>query len=433
MNGLRRVAAGPRGWRPLLDGSAAEPARAAIDAIAASLAGSLPTEDDPAGPPPARHVVLNSGRAGLALFYAYLARSAGDRAAGEQAERLLTSALDAAPRVGLEPSLWGGIAGVDWAVAHLQRLGLAEDDRAQAFGRWANERLAAALSEAAGPLGHYDMINGLVSVGIAALERLPQAPAAALVERIVMRLHERAERRPEGITWWTAPEHTGRADAVPHGWYNLGVAHGVPGVISFLGLVCAANVATTTARPLLDGAVDWLLAQRGAFENGACFSTCVGKGIEPDPGRLSWCYGDPGIAAALLVAARAVAEPAWEREAISLALAAADRSPEVPGVVDPTLCHGAIGVGHVFNRLWQATGESRLAEAAQFWLTRGLAMRRPGGKLSGFYALMPDDDGNLTRRVAFRGFLMGSAGIGLALLAATTDVEPAWDRSLLVS
>jgi len=28
---------------------------------------------------------------------------------------------------------------------------------------------------------------------------------------------------------------------------------------------------------------------------------------------------------------------------------------------------------------------------------------------------------------------MGSAGIGLALLAATTSVEPEWDRMMLIS
>jgi lantibiotic modifying enzyme len=382
-----------------------------------------------------RHVVLESGRAGLALFYAYLARSTGDRAAGQQAGRLLMSALDAAPRAEIGPSLWGGIAGLDWEAAHLQRLGPAKCDRAQAFAQWANGRLAAALRQPAGtgPLGHYDLISGLVSVGIAALERLPDPAAAALVEQIVMLLDERAERRAEGITWWTAPEHTGRRDEAPHGWYNLGVAHGVPGVIGFLGLVCEANVAATTARPLLDGAVGWLLSQRRSFENGACFPIYLGEGIEPTPGRLSWCYGDPGIAAALLVAARAVAEPAWERQAITLALAAAERTPEASGVRDASLCHGALGVGHIFNRLWQSTGEVRLADAARFWLARGLAMRRPADKLGGFHAVMLGEGGRPARRIAFRGLLMGSAGIGLALLAATSDVEPGWDRIFLLS
>lgn len=126
-------------------------------------------------------------------------------------------------------------------------------------------------------------------------------------------------------------------------------------------------------------------------------------------------------------------QPAWEREAAALALDAAALPVEASGVVDAPVCHGAIGLGHVYNRIAQATGERRLREAARFWLERGLAMRRPGGKLGGFYALTPDAAGGMTRRVAYRGILQGAAGIGLALLAATTDVEPTWDRLLLLS
>lgn len=435
MIGSRRASAGASGWRPLLDGPAAESARVALDAVAATLADSLPPDQDPAAIPSARHVALESGRPGLALFYAVLARSTGDQAAGQEATRLLTSALDAAPRVELGPSLWGGIAGLDWVAAHLWGLGLLAGDRAEAFGRWTGQEIVAELTRppGAGPLDHYDLIGGLVGVGVAALERLPDPAAVVLLERVVLLLAERAERRPDGVTWWTAPQHTGQAERMPSGWYNLGLAHGVPGIIAFLGLVCAANVATATARPLLDGAIGWLLAQRHPFENGARFPRCLGEGIEPRPGRLSWCYGDPGTAAALLVAARAVGEPAWEREAIALALAAAERAPGSAGVHDASLCHGAIGVGHIFNRLWQATGEPRLAEAARFWLARGLAMRRPAGRLGGFHAVILGEDGQPARRVAFRGVLLGAAGLGLALLAATTDAEPVWDRILLLS
>jgi lantibiotic modifying enzyme len=435
MIGSPRAPASGRSWQPLLDGPAAESAGAAVAAIAASLADSLPAEDDPSAARTSRYVVLNSGLPDLALFYAYLGRSTGVLAGPYRAGALLSRALDAAPRVELSPSLYDGLAGLDWAVAHLQRVGVTTADQGDQFARWAGARLADELSQAdgPGPLGHYDLISGLVGVGTAALERLPDPAAVALVERIVALLDERAERRADGITWWTAPEHTGQPDKAPHGWYNLGVAHGVPGIIAFLGLVCAGDLATETARPLLNGAVGWLLSQRRSFANGARFPRCLGEGIEPTASRPTWCYGDLGIAATLLTAARAVGEPAWEREAVALALGAAERTPEMSGVVDASLCHGAIGVGHVFNRLWQATGEPRLAEAARIWIARGLAMRRPAGRLGGFHAVVGDITGRSTRRVVFRGLLLGAAGLGLALLAATSDAEPAWDRALLLS
>jgi hypothetical protein len=42
-------------------------------------------------------------------------------------------------------------------------------------------------------------------------------------------------------------------------------------------------------------------------------------------------------------------------------------------------------------------------------------------------------DGQSLRLTAYRRLLYGAAGVGLGLLAATTDVEPTWDRVLLLN
>jgi hypothetical protein len=128
----------------------------------------------------------------------------------------------------------------------------------------------------------------------------------------------------------------------------------------------------------------------------------VGPGIEPAPSRLAWCYGDPGVAAALLVAAQAVGEKSRERQALEIALHAAARPPEQARVVDAGLCHGAAGLGHLFNRMFQATGEKRLAEAARFWFQRTLEFRRRGKGIGGYLAWSPAK-GRTMEWVADRG------------------------------
>jgi hypothetical protein len=173
--------------------------------------------------------------------------------------------------------------------------------------------------------------------------------------------------------------------------------------------------------------VRWLLAQQ---EPGG-FPALVATEAAEKPARLAWCYGDPGVAA-LLGAARCAAEPAWECEALAIARRAAQRPPEQSGVVDAGLYHGAAGLGHLFNRLFQATGEPWLAEAARSWFARTLAMRWPGRGIGGYAARQLGSDGVPTW-VADPGLLTGAAGIALALLAALTAVEPAWDRMLLVA
>jgi hypothetical protein len=199
-------------------------------------------------------------------------------------------------------------------------------------------------------------------------------------------------------------------------------------VIAFLGQVCAAGVTVGKARPLLDGAVRWLLEQDSLDS----FPFWIAPGGTGEKARLAWCYGDPGVAAALLWTARLVNEPNWEREARAIAVRVARRPAEQSGVVDAGLCHGAAGLAHLFNRMFQATGERRLADAARFWFERALGMQRPGQGIGGYEAWGPGVNEELLW-VPDPGLLTGASGIALALLAATTDVEPDWDRMLLVA
>jgi lantibiotic modifying enzyme len=282
----------------------------------------------------------------------------------------------------------------------------------------------------------YDLVGGLVGIGVYALERLPRASAAKCLKVIVDRLDETAERKAEGITWLThpdlLPEHQ-RAQC-PNGYYNLGLAHGVPGVIALLGQVCAAGVATRKARPLLDGAVKWVLGQRLTTKPQSTFSPWINlNDTGREDCRLAWCYGDAGIAAALLVAARSVNEVEWEREALAIARRAAMRALESAGVKDAALCHGAAGLGHVFNRLYQMSGDNDLGEAARYWFSQTIELKRKGEGIAGFPAwrIRPDDGEAYWE--AEVGVLEGAAGVALALLAASTTVEPAWDRMLLLS
>ena len=419
----------PTNWSPLLGGELRERALEAVHAIAESLsAGKFP-------PGPLRHgeaeaASLAGGRAGLGVLYAYLAQAGLARRGSEVSERFLGEAAEALAAAHMTPSLYEGFTGVAWATEHVN--GRLFDSEGEERNEAIDEALRGYVSQS--PWGHdYDLVSGLVGIGVYALERLPRPGARTLLELVIERLSESAELEPQGITWHTAPDllPDWQRELCPKGYYNLGLAHGVPGVMALLGGACAAGIARKGAGPLLEGAVQWLLAQRLPAGGGSSFSKWTGPGIEPTPARSAWCYGDPGVAAALLCAARGAGEPAWEREALAIARRAVERPPEQAGVRDAGLCHGAAGLGHVFNRMYQATGDSRLAEAARSWFARALEMRQPGRGIAGFAACYPEKDGTESW-VAEPGILTGAAGIALALLAAATPIEPAWDRMLLV-
>src|SRR6266498_2865375 len=376
-------------WRPILTGEIKERALATVGEIVAALPNPLSAEISDAS--------LSGGSAGLAVLCAYLSRAGLDD--DENAAQFLAHAVNSVSAQQMGPSLYGGFTGIAWTAAHLQEQLLdPEDDPNEAI----DEALKAYLVQSPWQ-DDYDLIIGLVGIGVYAIERLPRASAVECLERVVDRLDEIAEHSVNGVTWLTRPDllPEWQRALCPDGYYNLGLAHGVPGVIALLGQICAAGVALQKARPLLDDAVAWLSRQRSIGATQSSFSSWTG------PGR--------------------------EREALALARRAAERKPESAGVKDAGLCHGSAGLGHIFNRLFQTTGEESFSKAARYWIERTLEMRRPGQGIAGFSAYRAGNDGQEEHWEDRVGILEGAAGIALVLLAATTEIEPAWDRMLLVS
>jgi len=414
-------------WRPILSGTTAEEALQAVDAIAESSTSitASPGERDPS---------LGRGQAGLALLYTWLARTGRMPQADVLARQCLDQAIEALSTQAMNASFYGGFTGVAWATDLVDRL---LDPDAGDRGEAVDDALLRLLSRDDRWSASYDLIVGLTGLGVYALQRLPRPVATECLRQVVERLHDCARRDEHGLYWWTPPAEildeedrkryaSGRAD--------LGVAHGVAGPIALLGGICGAGVEQATARTLLEGAVSWLLAHSVPTAAGPTFPVWVAPAFQPSPARCAWCYGDPGIAAALMLAARGVGDAGWEQAAVALACRAAERPASATGVVNANFCHGAAGLAHVYNRMYQASGEPTLGRGAMFWLERTLGFYRQARDAGGSWVQGNWDPGR-RERWTWTGIELveGAAGVALVLLAAATSVEPTWDRMFLVS
>jgi hypothetical protein len=202
------------------------------------------------------------------------------------------------------------------------------------------------------------------------------------------------------------------------------------GVIAFLS--AASHLDRTWRRriaPLIERHVEELMRHRLPPNEATC---ALPSEIGGGPCRIAWCVGDTSIAAALLGAGTQFNREDWCSTAGELALAATARSLAFSGVVDAGLCHGAAGLGHLFNRLFQATGEERFAASAREWFRYALDMPAHANSVAGF-STWNHSDALGWHWYADRGFLTGAAGIGLALMAAVGSPEPRWDRVILLS
>jgi lantibiotic modifying enzyme len=420
---------GTKTREPLLHGAMAAAAREAVEAIVIDLSARLMAEE-PRGAPPPLLSPLASGAAGIALFFAYAHLAFPDRGLDDLCLQSLREALATTAARQEGASLFSGFLGVGWVLRHLEgQIFDADEDP----GTEVESTLLQAL--ALHPdLWSAELISGLAGFGLYFLERLPSEASRHGAEQVVERLAAQAEEEGGAVSWFTPVRSmpSSHREIYPDGYYNLGVSHGIPGVIGFLAAAHRRGVAATEARRLAEGAVRWLLDHRLPESSGNTFPGYAGPGIEPVPTRLAWCYGDPGVAAVLGLAGRTFGREDWEREALAVARRAAKRGESDVSVVDAGLCHGTAGLAHVFHRLHRATGDEMLREAALFWLQRTLDQRRPGRGTGGFEHADAGASGP-NRWSEETGFLNGAAGIGLTLLAALTPVEPEWDRLMLLS
>lgn len=409
-------------WEPVLDGALADAARATVRAIAADVGGLAPDRRP---------------LADAALLWAYVAGAFDDPEAASGFDAAVVAFHDRLEAPFSTPGLHGGLAGAGWVLAHISDGGSADEileeiDRA----------LLDALREP-WPVAH-DLIEGVTGLGVYFLERVHGGAGAttarAGVARVVEQLAAAAAPMPEGAAWLTPAERLPPWQRAwwPAGHYNAGVAHGAPGAIALLGAVAAITEpglsgAAAEARALAGRAGRWLGAQRLSPDPRGWFPTAIAPGGGTlERARTAWCYGDPGVAIAMWSAAvRTGGDPAEWR---ALALEAAARPAELCGVVDAGLCHGAAGLAHLYNRCFQASGDARFRDAAVAWFARTLELRRPGEGVGGFTVPRWTDGAPAETpptREALPGFLEGSIGVALALLAGLAAAEPGWDRLML--
>lgn len=369
---------------------------------------------------------LGIGNAGTAVGLGYLSLTHRDEPSyAAVARRLIAEAARTIATGVTTPTLYGGFVGIAWALAKLRAWNIVE----------VGDASFAVVDK--GLVTHVDrddwdeeveLIYGLAGCFLYALARLPNPDAQRVLERGLHAVERTAEKTDEGITWFVPASrlHPLMLEKAPEGCYNLGLSHGNPGVISVLAEIHRLGIDPPRSRRLLEESVRWLLAQEIP---GGWFPALIGPRIERKAARVSWCYGSPGIPIALLRAARALEHDDWHATAIRLATVAAKVPFEYSGVTDPPFCHGAAGLMHQFNRLWQETGIPLFADAARRWFDHTMAYRVEGTGVAGFSSRsMPDG-----QEYPEPGIVYGAAGIGAVFAAAVSDVEPTWDAMFALS
>jgi lantibiotic biosynthesis protein len=412
------------GWRILLPSRLRQQALDSVSSIARDLcAGDNPVSS---GIESIWDHSLGYGSAGIALFFHYLHLSETDPGAANWRDRFMSASTRAVARQRMPCDLYRGIAGVAWSWKHIHR-NLSDEKTAAAWAE-IDQTLQAWMQLRTTPAELFEGAGGLCLY----LAESRGAQAEELLGLILSKLERDAQRFPAGVAFLMSPamrrHWVSNFGQEPTNVWKISVAHGSVGCLGGLAAALTFDSCHERSVRLLKAGVEWVWSHQS---NGLrAFPEMVGADLPSRTG--GWCNGDLGIALVLCQIARRLNRADWLDR--SLAIARSEAAVRIDSVEENNrdnycLCHGHAGRGHIFNRLYQFTGEDCFVEAAIYWFEQCLALRTSGAGIGGFQL----QEGFGREPKSTRGFLMGASGLGLALLAAATSVPPEWDRLLLAS
>ncbi|MFN7957251.1 MAG: lanthionine synthetase C family protein [Holophagaceae bacterium] len=417
-------------WSPILTGDRASKARSIIQKTVQEIMALHP---------PPCHPGVATGYAGLALGFHYLNQCQPENDFKAVSEKFLNLAVDHVARHASSTSLFSGFTGVAWVLAYIQKDMLHEiHDSCTEI----DKIIINYIKNKNKPL-EYDLIDGLVGLGIYAIERFPKMSGKILLDAVLSELIRRKIHLDGGFTWLTPPEllPEWQKKQAPLGYYNLGLAHGVPGVINLIGRVCFINSYYYEKYYfLLKGAIRWLIMQSNPSTAPSSFSRIIPIGEAPEnreirmksESRIAWCYGDLGIGLSLLHTSIRMQESRWKTKSLEILRKVAAKNPIDAGMFDASLCHGSAGNAHLFNRIFQTTGDPLFKKAALTYFDWTFDHHSNNSIITSFSPWDPDRKFPLESATMDSSFLTGTMGVALALLSGISEIEPEWDRILMV-
>jgi lantibiotic biosynthesis protein len=373
---------------------------------------------------------LSSGHIGIALLHGLRARV--DAGPWERALAWFTAAVREPIAAAGGAGLWHGAPAVAFTLHTadfpgserlLARLDAVIDAMVTRQVAAAEQRIAARRRPEP---GEFDLLRGLTGLGVYLLARNPASPHLLAILSYLARLAEpipTADAAAQAVPgWWTNHITKGRPEHdYSDGHSDQGIAHGITGPLALLALAHTAGITVPGQIDAIITIRSWLEDWRRDGPAGPWWPERITLAEhttrtpgQDGPARPSWCYGTPGIARALHLAAQALSDPVRQIEAEDALLACITDPAQLARLDTPALCHRWAGL------------IATVAAMADDANTPALADQLPGLTRT----LLDRLDANPARRL---GLIDGTAGAALLLHSVTTGSLTGWTSSLLLT
>jgi lantibiotic biosynthesis protein len=264
----------------------------------------------------------------------------------------------------------------------------------------------------------YDLFTGLIGFGALLQQLAPNSNEYGEVLCYLVQLADPGYHDDLHVPGWWVEHDPDPLYPTPGGHANLGMAHGAAGLLALLAHAARQGHHVPGQLEAIGRLCGWFDQWRQESPYGPWWPQWItrdqlrtGHLMHDCPPRPSWCYGTPGIARALQLAAIATRDHT-RKTAAEHALAECLTSPQRDRVTDPGICHGLAGLYQTAHR------------AAADTTTPVIARQLPS--LADRITHTDHGDGD--------GFLTGTTGVLLAKETIHADRTcTRWDTCLLIA
>ncbi|MGH2612297.1 MAG: lanthionine synthetase C family protein [Rhabdochlamydiaceae bacterium] len=204
----------------------------------------------------------------------------------------------------------------------------------------------------------FDTMQGVAGIGRYILENVQSqefADTTALITETLIALSKPLVIDENTVPGWyllrNDPVNIPDPDCCSRGNFNLGLAHGIPGVLAFLAIALLKGISVEGQKDAIQRISYWLM-ERSFIDSQAIRwdynvswdEEVLHKKKSLYPCKDAWCYGVPGIAGALLIAGKAIGDHKLQTFAKRAFLDIFIRSQKEWNLPGPALCHGIAGL-----------------------------------------------------------------------------------------
>ena len=211
---------------------------------------------------------LLGGKAGIVLLFAYLSKLFPEKEYLNNTLQYLDELSDALANDELDYNMSGGVAGIAFVFQHLRNMGLldkSDDLNLSELDEFIDLGIDNDFTN-----GNWDPLHGMTGLGIYFLERNKETGEKKYLEKIVD--HLAAMRTPVGeYKVWITPGY----EKISNDNYNFGMAHGMPGVLSFLAQVYARGIKQKEIEEMISSCLPFLLQHEFDEDSVCCFPTAI--------------------------------------------------------------------------------------------------------------------------------------------------------------